>query len=166
MSNDRSARDARLVLRKGDRLPSVRLREPAGETEVGLRPTRGPRVLVTMHQLECEECVGYVTEIAASTREPLESWGADIVVISPEAMPAGDVGLTRLGVPVLEDPGHIVADGRLTVIIADEWGEVYFASDPEAGHGRVAPEEVVEWVKFIAIQCPECEGPEGEWRTL
>lgn len=178
MSNHRSTRDAARPLRKGDRLPSVRLREVAGGGGVAVRPSRGPRVLVTLHRADCEECVGYVKEIAA-TREPLESWGADLLVISPEPLPVGDAGLTgltRLGVPVLEDPGHVVADGRLTVIIADEWGEVYFASEPEgsgseasgskAGHGLIAPDEVVEWVKFVAIQCPECEGPEGEWRNL
>jgi hypothetical protein len=152
-------------LRKGDRLPSVCLEACCDGAEANLRPSRGPRVLVTMHQAQCGECIGYVRAIA-SMRQPLASWGADIVIVCPEGSDERDSMLARLGVPVLEDPKHVIADGRLTVIIADEWGEVYFASEPEGVHGPVAPDEVAEWVQYIAIQCPECEGPEGAWRDL
>jgi hypothetical protein len=30
----------------------------------------------------------------------------------------------------------------------------------------IVADEVLERVKFVAMQCPECEGPEGEWRKL
>jgi hypothetical protein len=151
-------------LRKGDRIPSITLEACPGGTKTSVRPSRGPRVLVTMHDGQCTECIDYVTAIAA-IRQPLESWGADTAVISPgSGGPAPD--LANIGMPVLGDPGHVIADGRLTVIIVDEWGEIYFTSEPEGPHGIVAPDEVVEWVRFIAIQCPECESPEGAWRDL
>lgn len=165
MRDQRATASATDRFRKGDRLPPVRLRERAGEVEVSLRRSRGPRVLVTLHQQDCDECIDYVKSLA-SERERLESWGAEMVVISTGSLSDGGSVLAGLGVPVLEDPTHVVADGRLTVLIADEWGEVYFASEPTETHGPIAPEEVVEWVKFVSIQCPECEGPEGEWRNL
>jgi hypothetical protein len=165
MRNQGPITEEGVAMRKGDRLPSVTLRTGSGEREFRLRPARGPRVLVAMHQADCEECIGYVKEIT-SARKPLEDWGADILIISREAIPANDTVLMGLGVPVLEDLKHVVAHGRLTVIIVDQWGKVYFASEPDGVHGGVTPEEVTEWVKFIAIQCPECEGPEGEWRNL
>ena len=59
-----------------------------------------------------------------------------------------------------------MAAGRLTVIIADQRGEVRFAGDGKGLHACISPDEVVEWVKFIAIQCPGCEVPAGEWRNL
>ena len=152
-------------IRRGDRLPRIGLRDPFGEVEVDVRPTRGPRVVVTLHRGDCDACIGYVEEIA-STDEPLEAWGADILAISPDPLSTRDTVLARLGIPVLEDPEHVLADGRVNVLIADEWGEVHFAGEPSGMHSRVAPEDVLEWVKFIAIQCPECEGPEGEWRNL
>ncbi|HUE77671.1 MAG TPA: hypothetical protein VMM83_06995 [Longimicrobiales bacterium] len=68
--------------------------------------------------------------------------------------------------PVLEDPDRLLADGRLTLIIADEWGETLFPSDSALQHSAISPDEVLEWVKFVAIQCPECEAPKGEWRNL
>lgn len=165
MSVQGRAANAAARFRKGDRLPSVELRDSSRDAEVSMGRSRGARVLVTLHRQDCEECIDYVTALA-SARERLESWGADMVVISPETLSDGGSALAGLGVPVLEDPTGAVADGRLAVLIADEWGEVYFASEPTGIHGPIAPDEVVEWVKFIAIQCPECEGPEGEWRTL
>ena len=32
-------------------------------------------------------------------------------------------------------------------------------------HQLPGPVELAEWVKFLAIQCPECEGPEGDRGT-
>ena len=51
-------------------------------------------------------------------------------------------------------------------MIADEWGEVYSVADAGAGHRFPGAPEIIEWVRFLAIQCPECEGPEGEWKTV
>lgn len=152
------------TLARGDRVPPVGLKPAGGGGEVGLRPLRGPRVVVALHRPDCDECVGYAREIA-SIRDEVASWGGDIVVVAGESIPDTSV-LHGLEVAVLEDPEAIVADGRLTVTIVDEWGEVYVASGPERTHGGIARDEVVEWVKFIAIQCPECEGPEGEWRHI
>ena len=45
------------------------------------------------------------------------------------------------------------------MIIADQWGEVFLVEAGGAGvHGLPAAEEVVEWLRFVAIQCPECQG--------
>jgi hypothetical protein len=151
-------------LRKGDRVWPATLKQP-GTAEFSLRPVRGPRVIVTMHRSDCDECIGYAREIA-SVRDQVASWGGDIVVVAGEGTAASRPLLPPLGVPLLEDPEHILAVGRFSVIIVDQWGEVYFASEPEPVHCDVTPDDVVEWVKFIAIQCPECEGPEGEWRNL
>src|SRR5690606_20123855 len=117
-----------------------------------------------VHEPDCDECIAYAREIVAA-RVSIESWGADIVILSPLRI-EHDTVLAELGVPALEDLNHVVARGRLAVVIVDEWGEVYFANEPKGMHSTVATEEVVEWVKFVAIQCPECEGPEGEWRHL
>jgi hypothetical protein len=152
------------ALGRGARVPPVVLKQPGGGGEVGLQPVRGPRVIVALHRPDCEECVAYAREVA-SIRDEVASWGGDIVVVAGASIPDTSV-LHGLEVAVLKDPDNIIADGRLSVTIVDEWGEVYFASEPEGTHGRIAAEEVVEWVKFIAIQCPECEGPEGEWRHI
>lgn len=67
---------------------------------------------------------------------------------------------------ILLDPDGKLASGKAMVIVTDEWGQVHFVSDAGAGHDLPAPIQIADWIRFLAIQCPECEGPEGEWRTI
>lgn len=152
-------------MQKGDRLPFLALPQVLGGPEQNLRGGRGPRVLVTMHDLRCDRCLGYVEELAALASR-LEEWGARVSVITPGNGEANADALFEVDLPVLRDADGRIARGQLAVIIADEWGEVYFASEPDDLHGAIPVAEVLDWVRFIAIQCPECEGPEGNWRNL
>lgn len=165
MNGQQTAADNGPRFRRGDRVPAVALKTWSSDEPFDLRPSRGPRVFVTLHGPGCGDCLRYLEEIVTA-REPVESWGGDVVVLSPAAADTDDAALTGSPFPVLKDPEQVLSIGRPAVVIADRWGEVYHASASEATHDPVAPEEVVEWVKFVAIQCPECEGPEGEWKTL
>lgn len=165
MTDQNGSVRAETPFHRGDRVPSVTMKAQSGGELFEVRPSRGPRVFVTLHGIDCQECIDYATEIAAA-REPLEAWGADLVVVrGAVSTPAGPV-LDQLDLTVIEDPDHTLSRGRLEVIIVDEWGEVYFASDGEGAHSPLPPQEVVEWAKFVAIQCPEREGPEGPWKDL
>lgn len=94
----------------------------------------------------------YMAEALDRTREVAE-WGGSLIVVPSE--PDGKTDLAaRLGIR------------GAAVVIADEWGEIFFAADAGAEQALPTPDEIVEWVRFISIQCPECEQPEGEWRTL
>lgn len=160
---DGSGGKQRLV--KGDRVPTVSLRSCSEAGQSVLGPSRGPRVFVAVHELGCMTCIRYVQQITHIQAE-LASWDGHVIVVGQECNGAGAAALAALGVPVLEDRDHVLADGNLSVVIANEWGEIYFANESEGLHGAIAPAEVLAWVKFVAIQCPECEGPEGEWRNL
>jgi hypothetical protein len=163
--NDERTAAAPAMFRRGDRVPSVTLSRWSSDEPFDLRPSRGPRVFIVLHDFDCGDCLRYV-EAIASVREAVESWGGDVVVVSPRAAGTGEDPLSGIRLPVLSDPEQILSDGRPAVIVADRWGEVYHGNASEAAHDPVSPKEVVEWVKFVSIQCPECEGPEGEWRTL
>ena len=54
--------------------------------------------------------------------------------------------------PALPSPG---------VVVADRWGDVTFAGVCDPVLGIPAAEEIVEWLRFTRMRCPECE---GEWR--
>jgi hypothetical protein len=91
-----------------------------------------------------------------------------MVVVVPGPPEAGAL-LSAAGesLQVLSDREGALASGTdARIVVADEWGEVYFVSEAGAGHELASPQEVVDWVRFIVIQCPECEGPEGEWRRI
>lgn len=141
------------------RLAALALPSARGGVAVDVRPSRGPRVLVKLHNGACAECHAYVAQIAARV-DAIAEWGADVVVISPAAVRDG------AGLAVLVDAAGAIVTGRLDVVVADEWGEIFHATEGGGVHDVIAADEVVEWVKFVAIQCPECENPEGPWRDL
>jgi hypothetical protein len=72
-------------------------------------------------------------QIAARLRERV---GGDTEVI-----------VTRDAVEGLPCPGALVAD---------RWGEIFFVApiDPAV----IDVEDLAEWVRFVQIQCPECQG--------
>lgn len=156
---------------RGTRLPSLRLESMPGGEPVALRGGRGPRILLLTHAPDCTACERYLRKITRRAAE-ISTWDGRLLVVVPGS--AGESGALAgddpPGARVLADPGQRVARQLglrgAAVVIADEWGEIYFAADSGAEHELPAPEEIVEWVRFISIQCPECEQPEGEWKTL
>jgi hypothetical protein len=44
------------------------------------------------------------------------------------------------------------------VVIADRWGEVAFASEPESVPELPDLETIIEWLRHVQGRCPECEG--------
>lgn len=103
---------------------------------------RGPRVLISTHGLACEPCRNWLHRALAREEEIL-SWGGRIVV--PEAEEGVDVRTSGW------------------VAVADEWGEVFHAAAIGPDHVFPDTSDLATWVRFVAIQCPECEGPEGPW---
>jgi hypothetical protein len=100
---------------------------------------RGPHVFVMVHPENCEPCARYRVRLQA-VLPSLHEWSAHLVFES---------------VAVGESP---------SLIVTDEWGEIFY--QVVAAHDDLPdPAELVEWARFVAIQCEECEQPEGEWRA-
>jgi hypothetical protein len=135
---------------------------------INLRSGHGPRALVTLHSSACPECQHYVREDLASGADRIAEWGGRLAIVVPGQVESAN----QLAEPPVDgmhfftDPQRRVASGKAMVVITDEWGEVYFVADAGAGHDLPTLAEIADWVRFLAIQCPECEGPEGDWRTV
>ncbi len=62
------------------------------------------------------------------------------------------------------DTKWIVTEDRVagvpcpSVVVADQWGEVAHVAHPSRVEDLPAPEELVEWVRYLGYRCPECEG--------
>lgn len=146
--------------------PAVVATAPSGNP-ARLRGGRGPRIVLRAHSSGCAQCRDYVGGLIADGAA-VHDWAARISVVVPDAMPEAAAMHTALDgrVQVFADPQGELALGEPLLVIADEWGEVYFAKSFDADHALPDPAEVAEWARFIVIQCPECEGPEGDWRTV
>jgi hypothetical protein len=151
------------VLLSGVSLPSW----PTGAM-MNLGSWRGPRAFLTVHSAACKGCRKYIGEDLASAAARLTEWGGHLVVVVPGQVENanGFAEIVPNVMQVLTDHAGEVATGTAKVVIADQWGEVYFVKDSGATHDLPTLSEIAEWIRFLAIQCPECEGPEGDWRTV
>ena len=149
----------RATIGPGDRLPDITLQAvPAGHP-VRIRPTRRHSSLfIFIHGPECERCNDFIRQVAAES-ELLAEWDADPVVVLPGPFLADP----RTGpFPVLSDSEARFA-GSLGLrapacVIADQWGEVHLRHEAGEDHSFAAIPELVAWARFLAIQCPECQG--------
>jgi len=49
-----------------------------------------------------------------------------------------------------------------SVVIGDRWGEVHHVATADSSLAALpAPAELLEWLHYVQMRCPECE---GEWR--
>ena len=60
--------------------------------------------------------------------------------------------LTLDAVPGLPATGLLIADG---------WGEITYARSGGTLADLPDPDEILDWLRFTRMRCPECE---GEWR--
>lgn len=143
-------------------LRGIRLFSPRSGSDVPVESVRAALVLIVVHSERCQECRDYVSAIW-NARERVFEWGERLIVVVQE--PSADVpDFGSPDIEVLIDADHKLPISGTGVIVADEWGEVFHAT---AGHHRfLAPAALAEWLRFVAMQCPECEQPEGPWREI
>ncbi|HEX8242978.1 MAG TPA: redoxin domain-containing protein, partial [Longimicrobium sp.] len=118
-------------------------------------------VIVTVHAGGCEPCHAYLRQLAASSAD-LREGDAHLVAITRDAEDGAAALASHLPFPVVVDAEGVFAtraglDGA-AVVIADQWGEVAHVADAGAGHELPSAREIAEWVQYLAIRCPECEG--------
>jgi peroxiredoxin len=154
-----------MSLTTGQLLPDLALPRADGAGTVQLRP-RGRKgiVVVLLHGPDCEVCRDYVTRLA-DLREQIEDWDGRIVLVSTAGCAAGSQAMFDIPTSFHQarDVEGVLA-GRAgvpapAVFIADQWGELFAIEGVDEEHRfAIQPEEVVDWLRFLAIKCPECEG--------
>lgn len=164
---------ARAVARRGEIFPGAALQDIDGSTIV-LESYRGQTNLVVVcaaDKMEERPVTALLEELAAR-KDELTSEAAQVLVAvtsRPTAAPERD----RLAFPVLVDDGahlHLsvgAADvaGRPApaVFVTDRFREIFAAYLPGRSSALPGAKDVLEWLVFINIQCPECGVP--EWPT-
>ncbi|HEX2207226.1 MAG TPA: hypothetical protein VHG93_06050 [Longimicrobium sp.] len=146
-----------------ERLPDLRLPSASGGDPVPLVSPGGRLVPIVFaaHDGDCEECRGYARSIAAADAE-LREWDGRAMIVVPGAAEDAARFTDGVALPVLADPERKLwtrmgMEGA-ALIVADPWGEVRMRHVAGAAHDLPSPAEVVDWARFVAIQCPECEG--------
>ena len=57
--------------------------------------------------------------------------------------------ITRDSVSGVPSPG---------IIVADRWGEIHHVAEGKTVDDLAGPDDVIEWLRYVQHQCPECEG--------
>lgn len=145
------------------RLPEVTL--PSETTGVATPMNRRGRVapiVILVHGGPCERCTDFLRQLDQA-HEAITEWdGRLLAVRSGQGAQRSAPLVDGLKFQVLLDPEARFAS-RLSleapaVVIADQYGEVHVAEVAGEGHDFITPPEIADWAKFLAIQCPECQG--------
>ncbi len=142
------------------RLPDVALPSANGRAEQRVRAGgRLSPVLVLLHPGACAGCAEFVAQLSEAA-PALEEWDGRVLVITPD--PPAEKEDAGGAFPLLSDPERrLSASLGITppaVVVADQWGEVHLASEAGEDHDFPAVGELEQWVQYLAVQCPECEG--------
>ena len=124
---------AEMTLQRGDQVPRFEVRNLQGDPfSYATIWQRENLVLVTLPEdVELSDPSGF----ASLTRDFAER---ETVLV-----------ITRDRIAGLPTPGAVVAD---------RWGEiVHVAAAPDV-NGLPAASELIEWIDYVRIRCPECEG--------
>lgn len=129
------------------------------------RQARDASVIYLPHPLPCDGCHTTMRELVDATAQ-LDLWAARPVFVLRDAP-------ERLGVPAtlgrfvaLDPDGRTrracgLADDDAAVMIADRFGEVWESQVVGDDHAAPTHEQIISTVRYIAIQCPECETPDS-----
>jgi hypothetical protein len=122
------------TLRKGDAVPHFDVRRlDGGSTRYASIWQHKDLVLVTLPE---DGGGGEYASTLAARMGRFDGHPADCVI-------------TRDTVPGAPAPGALVAD---------RWGEIFFMATAADVGGLPSPDELVEWLRFVQVKCPECEG--------
>ena len=91
-------------------------------------------------------CLGHKIPADERDREGVQTYVRGI-----RALAADDLAcvVTHDAVPGLPSQG---------VVVADRWGEIVHVAPAAGVRSLPSAEDLAEWVAYIRIQCPECEG--------
>ncbi len=117
-------------------------------------------VVVFHHGGGCPICVDYLDNLADHVSD-LAGEEAVALAVGAEDEAATRALWERLDrrLTCLADPsGNAAGAERLgipAVIVADRFGQVWAAWSGGASHALPGPDDVVEWLRFVEMQCPE-----------
>ena len=151
----------------GQRVPDFALPSSAGQG-VATAAYRGRRnlVLTFIGKPAGHNARALLAELAAHYSEFAEEEAEVLAVVGGSVAEAGWIKSSdALPFPVLADEdgavhrtfGALASDGGhvAAIYITDRFGEIFAAYRTGEGHPLPTVEEILDWLRFIGLQCPE-----------
>lgn len=153
---------ARSAAAIGDLLPSVDFPRADGSGEVGWRDVSHTTAAVFPHGAACAGCRAYLGGLDPDGR--LSNWGGRLITVLAASTTGERLGAA--GGEVVRDPagrGREVLGlerGTAAVVVVDRFGQLFARWSDPAGHDLPTASTLLEEVRFVGVQCPECEVPD------
>ena len=144
------------------RLPDLRLAPAAGGNAVPVRAHgRISTVLLLRHTRDCLACDEYA-ELLASRGADIADWDGRVLVVVTESEAGGPISSGTSTLPAVIDQGDRLTNAlnaqAPALAVTDRWGEIHLMENAGTEHRFPSADEVVSWLRYLAIQCPECQG--------
>ena len=136
------------------RVPDLALETSSGERGTLKPSSHGSLVLLFLSD-DCTGCDEWLSRFAAAMPE-IESWKGEVRVVVP-SLPGRESSFKTL-IDRESKAASAIAVEPPAVVIVDQWGEIHEAAEAGEAHAFLPLESIVEWVRYLATQCPECEG--------
>lgn len=134
-------------------LSDVDLISSTGAREPLMRHGRA-LLLIVMHDAACSRCDEFLQSLAGA-KDELSSWDMDVAVISPDAT-------ARIPFRLFVDAEDRFADAMAiespAVLVVDQWRDVRELYEVGDSHNFPEIKPLIAWARYLATQCPECEG--------
>lgn len=135
-------------------LPDVDLISSNGTSEPLMRHGRALLLIMT-HDASCLSCFEYLKSLSRVSDE-LSSWDMEAAVISTDASAA------EIPFRCFLDADRRFADATgiepPAVMVVDQWRDVKELYEAGVNHNFPEAEALMAWARYLATQCPECEG--------
>lgn len=169
VSQEKEAREQKNALRpvirgpaSGQRLHAFTLPDATGQPVQGWQYRQRSNVLLFFHHgANCAACEAFLRTLTAHLERYRQEETA-VLAIGPGEQAENQQMAARFGhlLPFLSDPaGRVIAQQGLALpalIIADRWGEIWAAWLGGTTHQFPSEQDILRWLSFIEIQCPEC----------
>lgn len=154
----------------GELLPDVTLTTPSGvPVSLGQYSGRRDLVVALLGAGTAGDVLGRLLDGLARSRAAIDEEEAAVLVVRPaDAARMPDDATGAFTVLVDDDAafhlcvGAVDAAGRAApaLFITDRFREIYHAFRPTDAEWPPSVDEVLSWLVFMNIQCPECGAPE------
>ena len=143
-------------------LPDIQLPAASGNGPHSLTPrARWSLVIVLLHGLDCEDCLRFLHQLEGA-QAGLTEWDAEIAVVLKQISDNGGMPALAPTIRVLVDAEHTVEAAAHVaapaVLVVDQWRDVRESWEAGEAHHFPPVTELISWARFLATQCPECEG--------
>lgn len=135
-------------------LPDIDLISSTSKHEPLLRHGRA-LLVVALHDVTCRLCNEFLRSLR-EVNDELNSWDMDVAVIAPDTAVAEKT--LRWFVDADSMFAQAMAIDAPAVLVVDQWRDVKELYEVGDNHNFPEAAALVAWARYLATQCPECEG--------